>query len=81
VRRSDARLREAEKLAVLTAREREILDHAARGLHAKEIGRALGISPRTVEVHKSRIMSKLGVRNVAELVRFSLAAEAEKKDE
>jgi FixJ family two-component response regulator len=75
-RRSDARRKEIEKLAVLTAREREVLDHAARGLHAKEIGRALGISPRTVEVHKSRIMSKLGVRNVAELVRFSVSAEA-----
>ena len=80
VRRSDARRQEMEKLRVLTAREREVLDHAARGLHAKEIGRALGISPRTVEVHKSRIMSKLGVRNVAELVRFSVSAEAGKNE-
>jgi FixJ family two-component response regulator len=80
-RRSDARRKEIEKLAVLTAREREVLDHAARGLHAKEIGRALGISPRTVEVHKSRIMSKLGVRNVAELVRFSVSAEAGKDNQ
>jgi RNA polymerase sigma factor (sigma-70 family) len=64
-----------EKLASLTAREREVLEHAARGLHAKEIAAALGISPRTVEVHKTRIMEKLGVRNVAELVRFALAAE------
>ena len=57
-----------------TARERQVLDLAARGLHAKEIAAALGISPRTVEVHKTRIMEKLGVRNVAELVRFSIAA-------
>jgi FixJ family two-component response regulator len=75
VRRSDARHKEMERLSVLTPREREVLDHAAKGLHAKEIGRALGISPRTVEVHKSRIMSKLGVRNVAELVRFSVSIE------
>lgn len=61
------------KLATLTAREREVLEHAARGLHAKEIAAALGISPRTVEVHKTRVMEKLGVRNVAELVRFTLA--------
>ena len=47
---------------------------AAQGLHAKEIAGSLGISPRTVEVHKTRIMEKLGVRNVAELVRFSLGA-------
>ncbi len=70
-----ARRADAEKLALLTAREREVLAHAARGLHAKEIAAALGISPRTVEVHKTRIMAKLGVRNVAELVRFALAAE------
>jgi len=65
----------AEKLARLTSREREVLDHAARGLHAKEIGAALGISARTVEVHKTRIMDKLEVRNIGELVRFALAAE------
>ena len=51
-----------------------MLEHAAQGLHAKEIAAELGISPRTVEVHKTRIMEKLGVRNVAELVRFALGA-------
>jgi RNA polymerase sigma factor (sigma-70 family) len=65
----------ASKLALLTPREREVLDHAAKGLHAKEIGKALGISARTVEVHKTRIMEKLQVRNIGELVRFALAAE------
>jgi RNA polymerase sigma factor (sigma-70 family) len=78
IQRTDSRREAMEKLAVLTAREREVLDQAAKGLHAKEIGRALGISVRTVEVHKSRIMAKLNVRNVAELVRFSLSAEADK---
>ncbi len=68
---------DAAKLASLTPRERDVLDHAARGLHAKEIAAALDISPRTVEVHKTRIMAKLGVRNVAELVRFALAADAQ----
>lgn len=62
----------AARLASLTPRERDVMAHAARGLHAKEIAEALGISPRTVEVHKTRIMSKLGVRNIAELVRFAL---------
>jgi FixJ family two-component response regulator len=77
--KEDWRLRRADesgRLALLTAREREVLEHAAKGLHAKEIARALGISVRTVEVHKTRIMSKLGVRNVAELVRFSILADA-----
>jgi FixJ family two-component response regulator len=71
-----ARAAELAKLATLTGREREVLEHAAQGLHAKEIAAALGISPRTVEVHKTRIMEKLGVRNVAELVRFALGARA-----
>ena len=75
IQRRDGRRADAARLERLTAREREVLEHAARGLHAKEIAAALGISPRTVEVHKTRIMEKLGVRNVAELVRFALAAE------
>jgi RNA polymerase sigma factor (sigma-70 family) len=70
---------ETEKLARLTSREREVLDHAVRGLHAKEIAAALGISSRTVEVHKTRIMEKLEVRNIAELVRFAVAAERDSR--
>ena len=75
--REQLRLRreaEASRLSTLTPRERDVLEQAARGLHAKEIAANLGISPRTVEVHKTRIMEKLGVRNVAELVRFAMAA-------
>lgn len=74
-RRSDAvemRRADAEKLSRLTLREREVLEHAVKGLHAKEIAVALGISSRTVEVHKTRIMEKLEVRNIAELVRFAI---------
>ena len=71
-RLGDAELRraDADKLARLTAREREVMEHAVAGKHAKEIAAALGISPRTVEVHKMRIMEKLQVRNIAELVRL-----------
>lgn len=69
---------DADKLERLTARERQVLELAARGLHAKEIASGLGISSRTVEVHKSRIMEKLRVRNVAELVRFAVGAADEK---
>jgi len=77
-RRIDAaemRQADAARLSRLTPREREVLEHSARGLHAKEIGARLGISPRTVEVHRARIMEKLEVRNIAELVRFAIAAE------
>jgi FixJ family two-component response regulator len=66
----------AARLASLSARERQVLDLAATGMHAKQIGAALEISPRTVEIHKQRVMEKLGVRNVAELVRFALGADA-----
>lgn len=65
----------ASNLAKLTHREREVLELAGKGMHAKEIARALGISPRTVEVHKASVMSKLGARNVAELVRFAMTIE------
>ena len=69
-----------KKLDRLTARERDVLQQAAKGLHAKEIAAALGISARTVEVHKTRIMDKLEVRNIGELVRFALAAEPPRAD-
>lgn len=75
VRREQAASEETAKLANLTAREREVLQEVGKGLHAKEIARVLGISPRTVEVHKASLMDKLGARNVAELVRFALIAE------
>jgi FixJ family two-component response regulator len=71
-----ARRGDAERLAKLTPREREVMEHAAKGLHAKEIAATLGISPRTVEVHKTRLMAKLGVRNIAELVRFTMVVSA-----
>jgi FixJ family two-component response regulator len=75
VQREQAASEETAKLANLTAREREVLEEVGKGLHAKEIARVLGISPRTVEVHKASLMDKLGARNVAELVRFALIAE------
>lgn len=58
----------------LSAREREVLALVVDGVDNRSIGERLGISPRTVEVHKSRVMSKLGARNLAELIRISNAA-------
>jgi FixJ family two-component response regulator len=57
----------------LTAREREVLDQIIRGASNKEAGRTLGISPRTVEVHRARIMEKLQARNTADLMRIVLS--------
>ena len=57
---------------LLTPREREVLARVVAGASNKEAGRALGISPRTVEVHRARIMDKLGAKNAADLVRIVL---------
>jgi FixJ family two-component response regulator len=62
----------AERLARLTAREREVLALVAEGRHNREIAVALGISPRTVEVYKARMMEKLQVRRVPDLIRLVL---------
>ena len=59
--------------ALLTPREREVLAQIAAGASNKEAGRQLGISPRTIEVHRARIMEKLGARNAADLVRIVLS--------
>jgi FixJ family two-component response regulator len=56
----------------LTRREFEVLKEITDGASNKEAGRTLGISPRTVEVHRARIMEKLGARNAADLVRIVL---------
>ena len=66
---------QAARLAKLTRRELEVLQLIGEGLHAKQIASSLGISARTVEVYKARIMSKLDGRNIADLVRFALAAQ------
>lgn len=62
----------ANRLAELTPREREVMELVVSGKHNREIALELGISVRTVEVHKARIMSKLTVDSVAQLVRMSL---------
>jgi FixJ family two-component response regulator len=56
----------------LTPREKEVYSVVSQGLTHREIGNMLGISPRTVEVHKGRIMEKLGVKTMAELIKRSL---------
>ena len=57
---------------VLTSREREVLALAAEGRTNAAVGAALGISPRTVEVHRANLMRKLGLRSQTDLVREAL---------
>jgi two-component system response regulator FixJ len=77
-RSSEARERakEAEvQLNGLTPREREVLDGLAQGLPNKTIAYDLGISPRTVEIHRANLMSKLGVKSLSEALRIAFAAQ------
>lgn len=63
----------------LTGRERDVLQQVAQGASNKEAGRRLGISPRTVEVHRARIMDKLGAKNAADLMRIVMSEETSKR--
>ncbi len=64
--------RDSGRSARLTTRQTEILRHLASGRTTKEIARELGISPKTVEFHRGRLMEKIGVRDVTGLTRFAL---------
>jgi two-component system response regulator FixJ len=65
----------AVKLQALTPRERDVLDGLAKGLPNKTIAYDLGISPRTVEIHRANLMTKLGVRSLSEALRIAFAAQ------
>jgi FixJ family two-component response regulator len=60
-----------ERIALLTARERDVLRYVITGMLNKQIAYELGIAEKTVKVHRGRIMEKLGVDSVADLVRLA----------
>lgn len=62
------------RLDALTPRERDVLHGLVNGLPNKTIGYDLGISPRTVEIHRAHLMTKLEVRSLAEALRIAFAA-------
>ncbi len=64
-----------DKVAALSEREPEVFHRVAAGEMNKVTAQALGISVRTVEVHRSRVMERLGVRTLAQLVRIKIDAE------
>lgn len=61
-----------DRYELLTAREREVFRLIAEGLTTKEIARRLAISTKTAENHRARVLTKIAVRNTAELVRYAL---------
>ena len=60
------------RAATLTPREREVLERVSAGQANKRVAIDLGVSERTVEIHRSHLMQKMGVRHLAELVRLKL---------
>ena len=74
---SNSKLREAvarSRLERLTRREREVLEAVANGLSNRRIGDLLAISPRTVEIHRSNMLAKLGANHTAEAIRIAIEA-------
>ena len=72
--REQASLRAVERLADLSAREREVLDALVAGHPNKVIAGRLGISVRTVEVHRARMLQRLGTRRLADAIRLAVIA-------
>jgi two-component system nitrate/nitrite response regulator NarL len=70
----DQMCRQPEPLSTetLTPREQEVLKYIVRGLSNWQIAHTLSVSVKTVEWHRSNLMSKLGVHNVADLVRYAI---------
>jgi two-component system response regulator FixJ len=62
-----------ERLSLLTDREREVYDGVVAGKQSKVIAFELGASPRTIEIHRSRVMQKMQARNLQDLVRMAIA--------
>jgi two-component system, LuxR family, response regulator FixJ len=63
-----------ERIATLTTRERQVLDFAVEGMLNKTIADKLGISIKTVELHRSRVMAKTKARSIAQLVQLTMRA-------
>ena len=57
---------------ILTSRETEVLKYLAEGNSNKEVAARLGVSPRTIDAHRARIMDKLHVRTLSDLVHFAI---------
>ena len=70
----EARAEIVARIDRLTPRERDVFDHLVLGQANKVIAYELGISPRTVEIHRARVMEKLEARSLSEIVRMAITA-------
>ena len=71
-RKSSNQNKTLERVNSLTKREKEVMGHVVTGMLNKDIAKHLGISIKTVEVHRANVMDKMAVNSVADLVRMSL---------
>jgi two-component system response regulator FixJ len=71
----------ARKFAKLTPREREVMHYIVEGVSNKHLAVLLGVSNRTIEVHRSRIMAKMGANSLPELVRMALSMDRRQPDQ
>jgi two-component system response regulator FixJ len=78
--RSEAEIAARESLAALTSRERQVLANLVDGASSKEIARRLSLSPRTVEAHRGRLMTKTGARSLSTLLRLAILAGVKNED-
>ena len=67
----------ATRRARLTKRERDVMELAVAGKANKQIAAELGVSPKTIEVHRARVMARMEARSLAELVQLSLSIQAD----
>jgi two-component system response regulator FixJ len=73
--RTDREAEAAERIATLSPRERQVLNALVAGRPSKVIAHDLGISIRTVEVHRARMLERLGTRRLAEAIRLAVLAD------
>jgi two-component system response regulator FixJ len=78
--KADFAARSAAAIARLTARERQVFEQLVAGRSNKRVAQELGVSPRTVEIHRAWIMEKTQAKNLAHLVRMALPAGIEPRE-
>ena len=76
-----AKIEVARKFEKLTPREREVMNYIVEGVSNKHLAVLLGVSNRTIEVHRSRIMTKMGAGSLPELVRMALSLDVRQPDQ